>query len=401
MADTWEDGLRAHLKQHRGFTITNDRGRVRLQFRRSGLKAQSVALPFLWGQNAWTDVAVRIDNIIKLVNAGSDLKSATRGVAVSISSHDEDWKAALQAYRDGPQQNLKPVTWREHLCALNYALQIMSQRNAPTNGADLMDVVMKQWTPGTRQHEVMGQRLRKFLRYCVQRQQFKSTWLPPKGMSTAATKQKRTGYPFSDAQILRLIESMPDTRVGQRYSFAFQLMATYGLRPEDLNHLQVRNNGTELWSLYRKSKGGTRGAKTEPRRLYALNVLDPDGRPMQWNLLQRVANREELPPLGNNPDRGEAGQRLRQHMRDKQVWASLQAEAESEGEQATMYSFRHRYAYTAHNRPMANGQMRSPKQIADAMGHDLQTHLKSYARFQTRDLAAAFDEAPAQAQIST
>ena len=41
---------------------------------------------------------------------------------------------------------------------------------------------------------------------------------------------------------------------------------------------------------------------------------------------------------------------------------------------------------------MANGLVRSPKQCADAMGHDLQTHLKSYARFQTRDLAAAFDE---------
>ena len=62
-------------------------------------------------------------------------------------------------------------------------------------------------------------------------------------------------------------------------------------------------------------------------------------------------------------------------------------------QQAVIYSFRHRYAYTAHNRPMANGLVRSPKQCADAMGHDLQTHLKSYARFQTRDLAAAFDEA--------
>ena len=41
---------------------------------------------------------------------------------------------------------------------------------------------------------------------------------------------------------------------------------------------------------------------------------------------------------------------------------------------------------------MANGLVRSPKQCADAMGHDLQTHLKSYARFPTRDLAAAFDE---------
>ena len=31
------------------------------------------------------------------------------------------------------------------------------------------------------------------------------------------------------------------------------------------------------------------------------------------------------------------------------------------------------------------------KKIADAMGHDLETHLKSYSRFNTKDLENAFD----------
>ena len=48
-------------------------------------------------------------------------------------------------------------------------------------------------------------------------------------------------------------------------------------------------------------------------------------------------------------------------------------------------------AYVAHTRPMEDGTMRAPKQIADAMGHDLQTHLESYARFMTKDLKKAFD----------
>ena len=33
----------------------------------------------------------------------------------------------------------------------------------------------------------------------------------------------------------------------------------------------------------------------------------------------------------------------------------------------------------------------SIKQIADTMGHDLETHLKSYSRFNTKDLENAFD----------
>ena len=32
-----------------------------------------------------------------------------------------------------------------------------------------------------------------------------------------------------------------------------------------------------------------------------------------------------------------------------------------------------------------------PKQIADAMGHDLETHLKSYSRFNIKDLENTFD----------
>ena len=39
----------------------------------------------------------------------------------------------------------------------------------------------------------------------------------------------------------------------------------------------------------------------------------------------------------------------------------------------------------------AYGIYRLPKQIADAMGHDLETHLKSYSRFNTKDLENTFD----------
>ena len=70
---------------------------------------------------------------------------------------------------------------------------------------------------------------------------------------------------------------------------------------------------------------------------------------------------------------------------------SICKEAEEEGQECTPYSFRHRYAYVSHNRINKNGTYRSPKQISDAMGHDLETHLKSYSRFNTKDLENAFD----------
>ena len=71
---------------------------------------------------------------------------------------------------------------------------------------------------------------------------------------------------------------------------------------------------------------------------------------------------------------------------------AMKEEVAREKQQLTPYSFRHRYAYYGHNRPKADGSYRAPKQIADAMGHTLNTHLLSYSRFQTKDLASAFDE---------
>ena len=47
-----------------------------------------------------------------------------------------------------------------------------------------------------------------------------------------------------------------------------------------------------------------------------------------------------------------------------------------------------------------NGSYRAPKQIADAMGHTLDTHLLSYSRFQTKDLASAFDEVATPVKVA-
>ena len=52
----------------------------------------------------------------------------------------------------------------------------------------------------------------------------------------------------------------------------------------------------------------------------------------------------------------------------------------------------HRYSYIGHNRQKDDGTYRAPKQISDAMGHSLDVHLASYARFMTKELAKNFDQ---------
>ena len=99
---------------------------------------------------------------------------------------------------------------------------------------------------------------------------------------------------------------------------------------------------------------------------------------VEWNLLQRVKIGEELPPLGAQ---GKAGESLGTYLRRKQVWQSLKAEAIHAGEELVPYTFRHRYAKRSHAMriPIAN--------VASAMGHTVEVHLQSYARF-TLDVTA-------------
>ena len=88
-----------------------------------------------------------------------------------------------------------------------------------------------------------------------------------------------------------------------------------------------------------------------------------------------------MPPLNRE---GDGGQALNQYLRRRKVWMALRDEAEHQGEELTPYSFRHRYSKQSH-------AARLPvSEIAEAMGHSLEVHLRSYARFKSDSTAANY-----------
>ena len=237
---------------------------------------------------------------------------------------------------------------------------------------------------GTRMRQIARQKLYGFLNWAVQREHLKPIYSPPATLPEVL-KPKRIGYSLSDAQILQLLDNLPIGDIHNRWRFAIQLCAVYGLRPEELRYLRFKDgkDGAELWTIYQKSMGGTKGAKTEPRRLHPLLVRDADGTAINWILQSRFQVGEKLPPINSEGNGSEA---LSRYLRRRAVWLSMREDAKQQGEQLTPYSFRHRYAKGMHaaNIPIAN--------ISEAMGHTIEVHLKSYARFKpnaTADLVAA------------
>ena len=390
LSEQWINDFRKILKLKIGknWTVYNSRGNVRLQVGKRP-NEETLTTAYKWSEDTWIDALNRITTIHQILtesNGKIDLKTAYAISSSASSILELDWADSLNSYRTF-KTNVSDKTWKsKHLPVLHIALTLLNKKKKPKNGEELSILALSKWSKGTQQRRHMRIALYSFLNYVVQRKDFPSKWLPPLvSDDEVVTKTKRIGYPLSDSQIIRLVDSIENPK----WRFVIQLMATYGLRPEDLKHLHTRNNGKDLWSDYRKSKGGKKGETTEPRQLFPLFVQDIDGSAINWNLKQRIHIKEELPPLN---DSNSVGQAVGRFLRDNKVWQQLKEEALAERQQCVPYSFRHRYSYVGHNRQKDDGTYRAPKQISDAMGHSLDVHLASYARFMTKELAKNFDQ---------
>ena len=372
---------------------------TRVQIRKGGKKIGDITIPYKWEEKFWPSALQRIRAAAKAYEESGqklDVRTCFNIAHKHTSETEIDWEKSIEAYREFKKDRVKDSTWRSkyHPVFKNVLNATRKSSKAPLNGEELCKVALKQWQQGTPIRRHMRLALFGFLRFCVQEQQFESTWLPPDVTDKdLVTTKKKIGYPLTDSQILQLLDSFPIDKIGNKWRFAFQCIAVYGLRPEDLRTIHTRNGGQEIWTNFEKSKGGKKGEKTEARRLYPLLVHDIDG-PINWHLKEQLAICEKeglnlLPPLGKE---GNAGDACRTYLSRRKVWEAIRKEVSRENQELTAYSFRHRYAYCGHNRPKADGSYRAPKQIADAMGHTLDTHLLSYSRFQTKDLASAFDE---------
>ena len=380
--ESWIKPFRRQIAETCGesWYVRNNRGRIRLVVRDAG----TVSLPFEWTARGSALALPRIQQIFKRWKDGQITLAAAAQNADTSSSHQKlVFSQLIETYREFVP-NAGDKTWESfYLPVLRNCAKAFEGR-PPVDGEALAMQCLAQWEQGTRMRQMCRQKLYGFLNWAVQRGHLKPIYSPPATLPETV-KPKRIGYPLSDAQILQILDNLPQGEKHNRWRFAIQLCAVYGLRPEELRYLRIKDgaNGAELWTIYQKSMGGTKGAKTQPRRLHPLLVREANGSAINWNLQSRLQVGEKLPPLNRE---GDGGQALNQYLRRRKVWMMLRDEAEHQGEQLTPYSFRHRYAKGMHaaNVPIAN--------ICEAMGHTIEVHLKSYARFNpnaTADIVAA------------
>ena len=376
---TWtsvlRSGLRLSLAQRgtsSGWRISGLRGRTRLTV--DGTKGRhQVLLPIEWSQEQADAIRDAVLAIHDAFIAGSPLAQAIDAALAGdeLSSDAEkgviDWPALVERFKARKLSSgaIKLRTWTSfYQRRMTELLATFESKRPPTNPRELLEAVTARWSkrPGTRGRQMQVQQTAALLRWGVDNGTLAQEWAPPLDLDPYVGRKreaKTITTPVEVQHILELVDAIPDAR----WRFAFQLLAAYGLRPEELQHLQIRSD--RMWCNYRKS---TSRGETQPR---LLRLLPCDDWAESWNLLETFKS-QPLPPM--RP--GYGAEDMGVYMRRRRRWKELRQDYEAAGEKLVLYSARHGYAHRAHlicELP--------PKVAAAAMGHSVETHLASYSKW--------------------
>ena len=356
------------------------RGKVYLSVRsgKAGANASCLTLPVAWAADTVADTIALITELHQQVEAGFDLRDAlarVNGAAPAVApTASSQWPVLLEKFHDDLQtlSRIKDTTWRRNYAPfLERAVELLTSASAPVDARGLVSEVARTWADKPRSRNMAVDAVRRFLDFAVEVHHLPAqSWT----LTDRAAKQLRGKRPdrrtvacITDVEILRLLDSLPETAACDRWRNALRLMALYGLRPEELNHLEVREHPTTgkpaIFCTYRKVNA--RGS-TEPRWLMPLPLTDSFGELVDWNLAGTMAiGQLPLPPLSDK-------YALRTFLERQAAWTELKAVYAKRDEWVRPYSFRDAYSLRAHR---ADHRL---DVICTAMGHSLAVHQSSY-----------------------
>jgi len=393
---SWEQGLRAATNGMPGWSLTNSNGRVRLQLRRPGEKAQGVTLPLPWESTAVAKATQLVAKIYKKVEGQQKtLKGALEAIVAGSDTMrpGTDWEAVCDGLKTAltkGRNEIRETSWRDNYKPyIEEALRLLAERNAPNDGHELLRRTLEKWHGKAASRAACCIAIRNLTDHAIARHRAPACWR----IDVASIKElrgkapkKRVKATLSDTEILYLINAVEARKPS--WANVLRLLALYGLRPIELQHLQAkkREDGSlGMWCGYQKACGGV---FTEPRWIEPCPVEDSTGEKQHWNLVGAMGAELLELPLGNDGKPRELnGHYVEQFLRKQPEWNELRERYEARGEWLRAYTFRDSYSLRAHGYGVEVGA------VASSMGHSVAVHSSSYRWASEATTAAAFRNA--------
>lgn len=399
----WVKDLRKLIKRQHGmgWAIREQSGKAKLTRRWADGTTSSAMLELPWDSDSSTALLAQLESIRQRMDKGGlslaeaaalearAQASSAPGSGLSANGPNIDWAVVVERFRLHKTHHTgatKESTWeRMYAPVMRQVLQVLAARPIPRDGRTVLAGMRdtfggKPGSPGRRHRILYSAQL---LRFAVEECGAAQQWRPPSGDGLQPFVGRKVApgkdaTPISDAQLLRLLQGIPDPR----WRLAIGLLGCFGLRPVELRYCQPTADGSALAVSY--CKRTSRGS-TKPREVEGIDPLGGAGLSRQLlgqlQLSERVPGATKLPPLGPS-DNGTASA-ISTYLQRRPTWQALREEAAAAGEKLTVYSLRHGYALRAHE---AAGL--SPRVTAQLMGHSMTTHTQHYGRWTDAETVA-------------
>jgi integrase len=365
-----------------GWSVGPFRTGVRLQVRKVDQPEATLLLKQPWAADAKEDLQGLIVDLKRLVDDGFDLKDAHKrlsshrnGHLVTTSANSwqkliDDFKADFDLERSS--RPIDPQTWAD--CYAKFfecVVEVMGERSAPADASQLMAKVIQPWATNQRTRELCVSAVHRLLEFGVDEGRLpEESWTlsdrKRKKLRGKKSKRKTVATP-TDAEILALLDSLPDTAAGERWGNCIKLLSVFGLRPIEAQMLEPRphpdTNTPQMFCNYEKVCGDY---QNDSRWLYPVHLSGDDGDLIDWRLAERMAADDlPLPSFNHKSD-------LLTYLGRQPYWKQLKAKYAAENKVLRPYSFRNSYSIRIHRLNLPSNA------ICVAMNHSITTHESSY-----------------------
>ncbi len=376
-----------------GWSVLHRNGKVQVQhswLEPGGSRQKATAmLPIVWERGCAADVIAALKTVQKSMLQGRTLKEAEKVIGRQTTTADGgmDWDAAWEAFK---RSKIGGAVSDEHGFNRCYGsiwkfLRMAIEEQSPQNASHLLQygtysakkdengkwIPLPQGSPGRRRKV---QTVNQFLSFCRDEHGFEERWHPPANIkkfigiapraAVSGKRQKNKKDSVPESALKPLMESFRDTKAARRWRLAVGLLACFGLRPWELNFLEVEGKFLRVTEGKRNSK-----KQSDPRIVMG---IDPEGMPglSQQLLLELSSGTTSLPTFGATVDG--TGNRVNLYLQAQPFWKELKASAKAKGEVLASYSFRHRYAYAADRIGL------NDREISQFMGNNRMTYVQHY-----------------------
>lgn len=259
---------------------------------------------------------------------------------------------------------VSPSTWQRHyLPPLRRLMAVAGQQHWPTD-RELLEATLRQWEPNSRARQLGHDRIRRLWT--------EAGWDWPEQVAAMRGNGKAAASPdgvraFTDAELQELRARLQRSyRLTSADLVAWDCLAVFGLRPAELQGLELAIEGGLPVAVVTRQKRSSRGS-TGPRTVPA---VPPGGWPADcWSLVARFKKHGLPGGMVAHRSPGEVlGQQLGRLQRQKPVEIPLDTEL-------TPYSCRHAFALR-----LAQQVGLHVREAAALMGHSPAVHLNTYGR---------------------